>query len=168
MRSRWGTTRTARFALAAAVATVAVFSIVVLAGMGYARTASSGQAQYVQYCQYFNHDVGIKKFSVPQSASAGQTRSISVGIGNTKCPDTVQVTLSKGLAGGGSQFIGSLTQFVPVRGGNRTTDFDFSYTFTSGDAALKKVTFLAAATIIGAVDAYPADNNATATTKVGK
>jgi len=57
-------------------------------------------------------------------------------------------------------YIGSLRQVVPVRGGNRTTVFAFSYTFTSADAALGKVTFKAVANLQNARDALPADNEA--------
>jgi hypothetical protein len=49
-----------------------------------------------------------------------------------------------------------------VRSGGRTTDFKFSYTFTSTDASLGKVTFKAVASLIGARDALPADNEAVA------
>lgn len=53
--------------------------------------------------------------------------------------------------------------------GSQTTDFKFSYTFTSNDAAFGKFSFQAVATIVGARDALPADNTATALpTKVGK
>jgi len=52
---------------------------------------------------------------------------------------------------------------VPVRSANRTTDFNFSYTFTSADAQVGKVTFKAVANIFGARDALPADNEAIAT-----
>ena len=55
---------------------------------------------------------------------------------------------------------------VPVEPGKHTTQFTFSYTFTSGDAMIGKVTFEAIATIQGARDALPADNITIATTKV--
>ncbi len=65
--------------------------------------------------------------------------------------------------------MGTLAQYVPVRSGNRTTNFAFSYTFTSADAVVGKVTFEAVATIIGARDALPADNTLIAPpTKVTK
>jgi len=58
---------------------------------------------------------------------------------------------------------------VPVRPSNRTTDFNFSYTFTSEDAAIGKVTFRAVASIIEARDALSADNEAISSpTKVGR
>src|SRR5207248_9238195 len=109
------------------------------------------------------------KFTVPQSASVGQTRTITVSLANHRYGETVQVQLLKSVSGGGWASVGTLTQSVPVRGGNRTIDFAFSYTFTSDDAAVGKVTFEAVATIVGARDAQPADNTAIALpTKVGK
>jgi hypothetical protein len=116
------------------------------------RTASKTQTVHVQ-----THDVSIAKFTVPQSGSAGQTRSISVGISDTRYPETVQVQLFKN-----DSFVGTLVQQVPVRNGGRTTTFSFNYTFTSDDAALGKVTFKAVAAIVGARDAAPSDNTAVA------
>jgi Tol biopolymer transport system component len=110
--------------------------------------------------------VAITRFSAPQSASAGQTRGIVVGIKNTRYPETVEVQLLKSVPGG-FQLVGVLTQSVPVRSGNRTTDFNFSYTFTAADASIGKVTFKAIANVLGARDALPADNEAIASpTKV--
>jgi PKD repeat protein len=118
------------------------------------RTGSTTATVHVR-----THDVAITKLTVPQSASAGQTRQIVVGISNVRYGETVQVQLFRN-----SDFspIGTLTQLVPVRTGGRTTSFSFNYTFTGDDAALGKVTFRAVATIIGARDAAPADNSATA------
>ena len=65
--------------------------------------------------------------------------------------------------------VGTLDQFVPVRSSNRTTDFNFSYTFTSDDAALGKVTFRADASLDTARDALTADNEAISSpVKIGK
>jgi PKD domain len=116
------------------------------------RTASRTLMIHVQ-----THDVSIAKFTVPQSAASGQTRSISVGIADTRYPETVQVQLFKN-----DVLIGTLTEQVPVRGGGRTTTFGSAYTFTSDDAALGKVTFKAVASIAGARDAQPSDNTAIA------
>ena len=125
------------------------------------RTASASKTIHVR-----THDVAIKTFSAPKAAHAGQTREVSVGIVNARYPETVQVQLFKSVPGGFQQ-IGSLSQDVPVRGGNRTTTFSFSYTFTTGDAAVGKVTFKAVAVLTGARDALPADNEAIASpTKV--
>ncbi|MGH2358834.1 MAG: PKD domain-containing protein [Candidatus Limnocylindria bacterium] len=121
------------------------------------RTASTEQVVQVR-----THDVAITKFTVPQAASAGQTRPIIVGVTNSRYPETVQVQLFKSVPGGGFQEIGNLTQSVPVRGGNRTTSFSFNYTFTGDDAAIGKVTFKAVANLVSARDALPADNEAIA------
>ena len=113
------------------------------------------------------HDVAITKFSVPKSASAGQTRTITVGVNSRRFPEQVQVNLFRSLPGGGSTQVGSLVQSVPVRNANRTTSFSFSYTFTSEDRSVGKVTFRATATILNDRDALPADNEAiSAPTKV--
>jgi hypothetical protein len=98
---------------------------------------------------------------VPKSASAGQTRAITVGINSRRYPETVEVQFFKSVPGG-FLFVGVLTQSVPVRPSNRTTDFNFSYTFTSADAQVGKVTFKAVANVVGARDALPADNEAIA------
>jgi len=120
------------------------------------RTGTISQVVHVR-----THDVAITKFAVPQSASAGQTRSITVGVADHRYPETVTVQLYKSVAGGGFVPVGSSTQSVPVRGGNRTTDFTFNYTFTGDDAALGKVTFQAVASLPWpAHDALPADNTA--------
>jgi hypothetical protein len=76
--------------------------------------------------------------------------------------ESVEVTLFRSVPGYGYVFVGTLTQSVPVRPANRTTDFSFSYTFTGDDARIGKVTFRAVATIVNAPDALPADNEAIA------
>jgi hypothetical protein len=117
------------------------------------RTASTLQVVHVK-----THDVTISKVTAPQQASVGQSRTITVGLTNSRYPETVQVVLLKSVAGGGWQQVGALTQYVPVRGGNRTTSFDFSYTFAPDDATLGKISFEAVATIQGGHDAIPTDN----------
>lgn len=108
------------------------------------------------------HDVAIAKFLAPQTASIGQTRTISVGVSNRRYPETVQVQLFKSVAGGSFQLVGSLTQSVPVLSANRTASFDIAYTFVDPDRAAGKVTFEAVASIVGGHDAVPADNTAIA------
>jgi PKD repeat protein len=117
------------------------------------RTGTQTQVIHVK-----THDVTISRVLVPQTAKVGQTRMITVGLTNSRYPETVQVQLLKSVAGGGWQQVGVLTQYVPVRGGNRTTDFNFNYTFAPEDAVLGKVSFQAVATIQGARDAIPTDN----------
>jgi PKD repeat protein len=120
------------------------------------RTASTEQTISVK-----THDVAITKLAVPQSANAGQTRQITVGLSNKRYDETVQVQLYKS-GPNGYEFVGTLQQSVPVRGGGRTTDLKLSYTFTSADAALGKITFKAVAGLLNARDALPADNEAVA------
>ncbi len=128
------------------------------------RTASTTRTVVVK-----THDVAITKFTVPQSASSGQTRQIVVGLNSKRYVEDVEVQLYKSTPGGW-QWIGTLKQTVPVRPANRTTDFAFSYTFTKNDASIGKVTFRAVATIINARDALLADNEAIGSppTKVAK
>jgi PKD repeat protein len=132
-------------------------------------SAPASQRVHVQ-----THDVAITKFSAPTAARAGQTRQISVGVNSKRYPENVQVSLLKSLPGncfpvGCFEVVGSLTQSVPVRPSNRTTDFNFSYTFTSDDAAIGKVTFATTASIVNARDALPADNQALSSpTKVSR
>jgi hypothetical protein len=122
------------------------------------RTASTSQVVHVR-----THDVAIVKLAVPQSASAGQTRQITVGLSNVRYPENVAVQLLAARGASGFQEVGRLTQLVPVRSGGRTTTFAFSYTFTAEDAAAGKVTFKAVATIVGgARDAIWGDNEAVA------
>ena len=120
------------------------------------RTASTSRTLQVR-----THDVAITKLMVPNAASSGQTRNISVGVVSNLNAEIVTVTLFKSVPGfGGFQPIGVLQQSVPVRSANRVTNFAFSYTFTEDDAVIGKVTFRAIATIQAGRDALPADNEA--------
>lgn len=104
------------------------------------------------------HDVSITKFTVPESARVGQTRQIIVYVRNNRYPEHVEVMLFKNPSSGDT-YIGTLQQFVPVRSGNRTTAFRFTYTFTEEDASIGKVIFKAVATPMYDIrDAWTADN----------
>ena len=118
------------------------------------RSATGEQALVVA-----THDVAIAKLSVPQSARVGQTKSLLVSLRNARYAETVRVDLYRSTSSGFVQFA-SLTQSVPVKAGNRTTDFSFSYTFTGDDATLGTVNFKAVATIVSARDALPTNNEA--------
>jgi hypothetical protein len=120
------------------------------------RTAFDSQSIQVR-----THDVSIARINVPQSATVGQTRSITVGISNQRYAENVRLDLYRSSATG-FVFVGSLTQSVPVRKGGRTTDFSINYTFTSDDAALGSVNFKAIATIVDHRDALPTNNEAVA------
>ncbi len=126
------------------------------------RTASTSQVLQVR-----THDVAITRLAVPNSAHVGQTISITVYLQNTRYPETVQVDLSKSIPGGFAG-VGSLTESVPVKTAGQTTRFAFSYTVTSDDKAIGKITFRAGANIIGYRDALPGDNELLSTpVKVG-
>jgi hypothetical protein len=106
------------------------------------------------------HDVAITKFLVPKSARPGQTRQIVIGLRNHNYPEEVFVTLWRSDTSG-FYSIESKYQLVPVRNGNRTTDFTFDYTFTDQDAILGKISFRATAFILHSrIDAQPGDNEA--------
>jgi PKD domain len=117
------------------------------------RTASTSRDVPVR-----THDVTVTRVTVPETARVGETRTMSVGLTNDRYPETVQVVLLKTTAGGGWQQVGVLTQYVPVRGRNRTTDFSFNYDFAPEDGQLGNVSFQAIAAIRGARDAVPGDN----------
>lgn len=120
------------------------------------RSASTSQTVLVR-----THDVAITRFSTPNAASSGQTRRIVVSVNSKRYDETVEVQLFRSVPGGFQQFA-SLTQFVPMNPKNGTTPFSFSYIFTGDDAHVGKVTFRAVASVLGARDALPADNEAIA------
>lgn len=119
------------------------------------RSASTSQTVQVR-----THDVSITRVGAPRSANVGQTRAITISIKNNRYPETVRIELYRSTAGGGFEWIATSTQFVPVRQGNRTTQFSFNYTFSPQDAQAGKVTFKALVFIEGARDAFQADNEA--------
>jgi len=126
------------------------------------RTASTSQVLQVR-----THDVAITRLAVPNAAHVGQTISITVYLQNTRYPETVEVDLSKSIPGGFAG-VGSLTKSVPVKAAGQTTRFAFSYTVTSDDKAIGKITFRAGANISGYRDALPGDNELLSTpVKVG-
>ncbi len=122
-------------------------------------TRDGRSAEVTKVVPVRTHDVAITKFTVPQSARVGQTRQVVVGLRNSGYPENVTIELFKSTPYGYT-WVGALNQSVPVRPSNRTTDFNFSYTFTNEDAKLGKLTFKAVATLNNARDAIPADNEA--------
>jgi PKD repeat protein len=132
-----------------------------------ATTADGRSASTSQVVHVLTKDVAITNFSIPQTARVNQTKTISVDIQNKRYSDYVQVTLYKGIPGGGDVQIGTLTIYVPARA-SRPTTFKFSYTFTADDAKIGKVTFKAIASIVNGRDVLPADNTSIATTSVSK
>ena len=120
-------------------------------------TFDERSASTIQVVQVRTHDVGITRFVVPTTARAGQTKQITVYIKNLYFAEIVQVDLYKSTVNG-YELVGTLTQDVPQRPPSRAQAFTFTYTFTSQDADLGKVTFKAVATVINARDAYTPDN----------
>ncbi len=115
------------------------------------------------------HDVSIDRIQAPNSARVGQTKNVRVNVKGGKYSESVQVDLLKSVAGGSEQLVGSQTLPVPAAKGGQTTGFEFTYSFSPDDGAAGKVTFRAVATIFGARDALPADNQAIAApTKVSR
>jgi hypothetical protein len=100
-------------------------------------------------------EVGITSFAVPSRVKVGQTHTLTVTIANSGCADTwVQCTVSKP-----GQTIG--TQNVWVLKGSTATAA-FPYTFIA--SGVPSVCFTA--TISATGDVNPANNQATACTKV--
>jgi PKD repeat protein len=120
------------------------------------RSASVDQLVHVQ-----THDVAVMRFAAPETGASGRTKQLSVDVRNTRYDERVEVQLLKSIPGG-FEVVGTLMQFVPVRETGRGVTFSFNYTFTPDDAIVGKVTFKAVATILGARDALPADNDAIA------
>lgn len=126
------------------------------------RTAATSQVVHVR-----THDVSIIRLAVPKSAHVAETIAVNVYVQNTHYPETVQVSLYKSIPGGFNQ-VGSLTQSVPVKTGGRSTRFAFTYTVTSDDKAVGKITFRADALLLDHQDALPADNSLLSTpVKIG-
>lgn len=121
------------------------------------RTGSTSQIVQVR-----TRDVSIIKVSAPNMANVGQKKNITISLRNTRYPENVRIELYKSVAGGGFERVASLTKLVPVRRGNRTTQFSFNYTFTAADAQIGKVIFKAVVILESGRDAFPADNESVA------
>jgi PKD repeat protein len=129
-------------------------------------TTDGRKASTSQVVQVSTHDVAITTFTVPSSSKPGKTHPITVGVSDNRYPEIVQVQLLASDSHGGFDVVGTLTQSITVKPGKRTTPFAFSYTFTSADKTVGKVTFEAIATIQDFRDALPDDNTAIASTIV--
>lgn len=127
------------------------------------RTASTSKVVHVA-----NHDVSIARFSVPKTGRVNQKGRIAVSVTSKLAAEMVRIDLYKSLPGGDDQFelIGMQQLLVPARLSNRAVIVNFSYTFTSDDARVGKVTFKAVAAVVDGHDALPGDNEMRATTTV--
>ena len=85
------------------------------------------------------------KLTAPSASHVGQTRSVSVALSDGNYPETAQVQLLVSSPTGWNA-VGTSMQSVPVRGGGRTTEFTFNYTFAPTDGTIGKVSFRAVAT----------------------
>ena len=103
------------------------------------------------------HDVTILSLAAPGKGKVGKQSTITVGIGNTRYPETVQVDLFK-ITPQGDVLVGTSIGAVGVMKLKKTVDLSFNYVFTSDDATLGKLPFKAVATIQGARDAVNSDN----------
>lgn len=106
------------------------------------------------------HDVTILSLTAPGKGKVGKQSTITVGIGNTRYPETVQVDLFK-ITPQGDVLVGTSIGAVGVMKLKKTVDLSFNYVFTSDDATLGKLPFKAVATIQGARDAVNSDNTQT-------
>ncbi|WP_434448972.1 PKD domain-containing protein [Lentzea sp. E54] len=102
------------------------------------------------------HDVGITRFAVPSSARAGQQKTITVQVANTRYLEKPTVTLYRS-DGDSWEQVGQLSIEVPAHP-TRKVNFPFAYTFTPEDAAIGKVTFRAVVLPWPTQDAREQDN----------
>jgi hypothetical protein len=122
------------------------------------RTASASFVVAVR-----THDVAITELTVPKSGKVGKTATVSVSVSNKWYAETVTLDLFRSAATG-YEAIGQQTIPISVSKKKKVTTYSFSYEFTAADAAIGKVSFKVTATVSGARDAYPIDNEAVATT----
>jgi PKD repeat protein len=106
------------------------------------------------------HDVRILSLVAPAKGRVGRQGVITVGLGNTQYPETVQVDLYK-VTPQGDVFVGTSVQHVGLLKPKKTVNFSFNYVFTNEDATIGELPFRAVATIHGARDAANGDNTAT-------
>ena len=128
--------------------------------VGYSITTTDGRsASTTQLVSVRTHDVGIVRFQVPSTAKSGQSKTITVGVGNRHYPENVTVQLFVSRPNG-EELVGTKTLDVAVLAGGQSADVPFSYTFGASDATAGKATFHAVVTLNSARDAVPTDNQA--------
>jgi hypothetical protein len=106
------------------------------------------------------HDVSVLSLVAPDKGKVGRQGVVTVGIGNTRYPETVQVDLYK-VTPHGDVWVGTSIQTVGVMKLKKTVNFEFNYVFTTDDLSMGKLPFKTVATIQGARDAANSDNAAT-------
>ncbi|MBM0236581.1 hypothetical protein JNW88_04350 [Micromonospora sp. ATA32] len=113
------------------------------------------------------HDVAIVRMTAPKAARVGQPIGVDVDVRNTRYEETVRVELYPSTPSGYIA-VGSSTQPVPVKESGKATRFSFTYTVTSDDLAVGKLTFRALADPSPSRDALTADNELLSTPVVIK
>jgi hypothetical protein len=121
-------------------------------------TLDGRSASATKIMEIRTYDVSVTRIEAPKSGSVGHTKQITVSIRNAAYPTTVRLEFYKSLGGGEFQLIGMLRQSVPVRSGNRTSQYTLSYMFSPQDAEAGTVTFKAIAFLEGAIDTVWTDN----------
>jgi hypothetical protein len=114
----------------------------------------------IKTVQVRTHDVTVMSLVAPAKGKVGKQASITVGVGNTRYPETVQVDLYK-ITPQGDVLVGTSIQTVRVMKLKTAVNYSFNYTFTNEDALIGKLPFRAVATVQGARDAVSGDNTAT-------
>jgi hypothetical protein len=114
----------------------------------------------IKTVQVRTHDVTVLSLVAPAKGKVGKQASITVGVGNTRYPEAVQVDLYK-ITPQGDVLVGTSIQTVRVMKLKTAVDYSFNYIFTNEDALIGKLPFRAVATIQGARDAVNGDNTAT-------
>ena len=115
-------------------------------------------AQDSQVVSVRSHDVMVGKIAAPKPAKVGRSGFIKISIRSLRYAETVQVDVLKSVDGGAFQSVGTLT--LPVGTKNSGTDFEFAYTYAESDRG--SVVFNAVATIQGARDHVPSNNELSA------
>lgn len=133
------------------------YSVTITVSARGGRTMSATKTVQVR-----THDVAILSLLAPDKGRVGKQDVITVGLGNTRYPETAQLDLYK-VTPYGDVLVGTSIQAVGVMRLKKTILFSFKYVFTADDAFIGKVPFKAVATIQGARDAVNSDNAATST-----
>lgn len=123
-------------------------------------TADGRTSSITRIVSVRTHDIAIVSFDVPRCATPGETHPIAVSVRNLRYAETVQVELFR------DGDLDPLATMIQGLAANDAVLFGFGYTFTAEDAAAGTMSFRAIATVVGARDANPGDNVASAVTNV--
>ncbi|WP_157744472.1 PKD domain-containing protein [Micromonospora viridifaciens] len=102
-----------------------------------ARTVDGRAATASRVIAVRTHDVSIVRMTVPSTTRVGQTVGVTVNVQNTRYEETVEVRLHRS-GPSGYQYLGEVTQLVPMKEQGKTTPFSFTYTVTPDDQAAER------------------------------